>query len=244
MSELSIPTAALVVIGNEILSGKVVESNSGYLARELFNLGWELSEIAVLPDQNEVVVRTLKRLSSEVDHVFTSGGVGPTHDDITLGAVAEATGRELVVSPELEGLLKKFYAVESLTTAQQRLAMIPEGAKLHYGESSKYPQMMIDNIYPLPGIPDLFRKKFSELKELWPPAQACGRRCLELEALETDVADSVSEIAERFPRVSLGSYPSMRGKVWHLELVLESRDTEELDRAFEALGEILGVVAH
>lgn len=241
MSEQTIITAALVVIGNEILSGKVQETNAGYLAGELFSMGWVLKEIAVVPDENEVVVSTLKRLSGQVDHVFTSGGVGPTHDDITLAAVAQATGRELVVSPVLELLLKRFYKAEILTPAQQRLAIIPEGATLHYGEASKYPQMVVENIYPLPGIPELFRKKFKELKDLWPPLEACGRRCLKLEALETDVAESVARIAAEFPSVSLGSYPSQRDGVWYLELVLESRDLEALDLASQALGEALGI---
>ncbi len=243
MAEQTIISAALVVIGNEILSGKVQETNAGYLARELFAMGWELKEIAVVPDDNETVVSTLQRLSAQVDHLFTSGGVGPTHDDITLAAVAQATDRKLVVSPVLERLLKRFYKVEFLTPSQQRLAIIPEGSTLHYGEASKYPQMVVDNIYPLPGIPELFRKKFEELKELWPPSEACGRRCLKLEALETDVAESVAAIAAQFPSVSLGSYPSQRDGVWHLELVLESRDLEALEEACQALGEALGISA-
>lgn len=243
MSDTAIVTAALVVIGNEILSGKIEETNAHYLAQGLFEMGWELREITVIPDDTPTVVSALKRLSADVDHVFTSGGVGPTHDDITLAAVALATGRELVLSPVLETLLKRFLEVEFLTPAQQRLAIIPEGATLHYGESSKYPQMIVDNIYPLPGIPELFRKKFDQLKELWPPVKARGRKCLKLEALETDVAELLAGVADRFPKVSLGSYPSQKDGAWWLELVLESRDEEELENAFKALTEVLGVPA-
>jgi molybdenum cofactor synthesis domain-containing protein len=234
-------TAALVIIGNEILSGKVEEANGRFLAQELFAMGWHLREIAVVPDQHSAVVQTIRRLAGSFDHVFTSGGVGPTHDDITLAAVAEAMARPLVVSPVLELLLRKFYGVELLTPSQQRLAMVPEGAVLHYGESSQYPQMMVDNVYPLPGIPELFRRKFQELKELWPAEAPRHRRCLNLVAMETDLAELLSRVADGHPAVQLGSYPTCREGVWHLELVLESSDGEQLERALSVLVEALGV---
>lgn len=228
-------TAALVIVGNEILSGKVEEANARYLAQELFSLGWHLKEIAVVPDEHAVVVETIKRLAEAHDHVFTSGGVGPTHDDITLAAVAEAMGRPLVVSSVLERLLQRFYGVELLTPSQQRLAFVPEGAVLHYGSASQYPQMMVDNVYPLPGIPDLFRKKFAELKELWPPAPPRERRCLNLVAMETELADLLSAVAEEHPEVQLGSYPTFKDGEWHLELVLESTDSAQLAKALDIL---------
>lgn len=236
-------TAALVIIGNEILSGKVEEANARFLAQQLFELGWRLLEIAVVPDTRDAVVSAVRRLAAAYDHVFTSGGVGPTHDDITVAAVAEAMEKPLVVSPVLELLLRKFYGVELLTPSQQRLALVPEGAVLHYGESSQYPQMMVDNVYPLPGIPDLFRKKFHELKELWPPAAPIGRRSLRLVAMETDLAELLTTVANDHPAVQLGSYPTLRDGEWHLELVLESANSEELEKALAVLVRELGVEA-
>jgi molybdenum cofactor synthesis domain-containing protein len=234
-------TAALVIIGNEILSGKVEEANARYLAQELFVMGWHLMEIAVVPDHHQTVVQSVRRLAATFDHVFTSGGVGPTHDDITLDAVAEAMGKQLVVSHVLELLLRKFYGVELLTPSQARLAMVPEGAVLHYGQASQYPQMMVDNVYPLPGIPDLFRKKFAELKELWPQGVPRERRCLQLVAMETDLADLLARVAGDHPDVQLGSYPTFKEGDWHLELVLESSDLAQLDKALAVLVEALGV---
>ncbi len=234
-------TAALIIIGNEILSGKVEEANARYLAQELFALGWHLKEIAVVPDERALVVESIRRLAATYDHVFTSGGVGPTHDDITLAAVAEAMERPLVVSSVLERLLQKFYGVQLLTPSQQRLAFVPEGAVLHYGSASQYPQMMVDNVYPLPGIPDLFRKKFAELKELWPPAAPRERRCLNLVAMETELADLLAAVAEEHPEVQLGSYPTLKDGEWHLELVLESTDSAQLAKALDILTRTLGV---
>ena len=120
------PTAALLVIGNEILSGKVSDQNIHFLAQELFELGWQLKEVAIVGDVSEEIVRTLQRLHGDYDHIFTSGGVGPTHDDITLDSVARALGRKLVLSPLLERFLKKHYKSDVLSPAQQRLAMICE----------------------------------------------------------------------------------------------------------------------
>lgn len=234
-------TVALVIIGNEILSGKVEEANGRFLAQELFTLGWHLREVAVVPDEHQMVVDTVRRLAASYDHVFTSGGIGPTHDDITLAAVAKAMDRELVVSSVLERLLQRFYGVELLTPSQQRLAYVPEGAVLHYGSASQYPQMMVGNVYPLPGIPDLFRKKFAELKELWPPAPPRERRCLNLIAMETDLADLLSAVAEEYPEVQIGSYPTLIESEWHLELVLESADVSQLDKAADILAKALRV---
>jgi molybdenum cofactor synthesis domain-containing protein len=239
MSETNPPTAALLVIGNEILSGKVCDQNIHFLATELFELGWKLKEVAVVGDIRSEIVQTLQRLHSDYEHIFTSGGVGPTHDDITLEAVAMALDRKLVLSPLLERFLKKHYKSDVLTPAQQRLAMICEGSTLHYGPDSLYPQIVVDRVYPLPGIPELFRKKFRELKPLWPAVSRPGRRCFQFMAVETDLAASLTAIAEEHPDVSLGSYPSEIDGEWHLELVLESRDAGALNAASEVLRKVL-----
>ncbi|MCA9779572.1 MAG: competence/damage-inducible protein A [Candidatus Eremiobacteraeota bacterium] len=233
------PSAALLVIGNEILSGKVHDVNTHFLARELFELGWELKEVAVVGDVQPHIVETLKRLHSHYDHIFTSGGVGPTHDDITLESIGLALDRRIVVSPMLEKILKVYYKTDLLTPAQQRLAWICEGSTLHYGPDSLYPQVVVDRVYPLPGIPELFRKKFQELKTLWPAVSRPGRRCFQFIAVETDMAAALSAVAEEHPAVTLGSYPREEDGVWHLELVLESRDSEALDAASHVLRQVL-----
>lgn len=229
------PSAALLIVGNEILSGKVRDDNAHYLAQELFSLGWELNEISVVPDSMEKIVDGLNRLKGQFQHVFTSGGVGPTHDDMTLDAIALSTGRPLVVSPVLVKLLQKFYGVDNLSPPQLRLANVPEGATLHYGNQARYPQIIVDNIYPLPGIPKLFRVKFQELKELFAYHPGRRRRCLKLVAMETDVAKLLTEASNRFEKVSIGSYPTEVDGIWNLELVLESWDAEQLDQAIEVL---------
>lgn len=234
-------TAGLVLIGNELLSGKIEDLNGRFLALELFDMGWLLEEVTIIPDREEIIVETLQRLSGRLDHLFTSGGIGPTHDDVTIAALAKAKGKALVNSPILELMLKKLYHIELLTPAQRRLSLIPEGAVLHYGQSSQYPQIVVDNIYPLPGIPELFRQKFLELKDLWPSLQPRQRRCLNLIAEETEVAELLAETALAYPQVQLGSYPNLKNKVWHLELVLESSDVSDLEKATQKLTQALGI---
>lgn len=233
------PRAALLVVGNEILSGKVRDENISFLAIQMFELGWTLGEVTVVGDIEADIVEHLRRLRQRFDFVFTSGGVGPTHDDITLQAVALATGRPLVSSPMLEKLIKRFYKTDVLTPAQRRLAMIPEGATLHYGPEAAYPQMVVDNVYPLPGIPDLFRRKFLELRSLWPQVEPPSRHCFKMIAMETDLAAVLGAIASEHESVSVGSYPTEQGGVWHLELVLESRDPEALQLCTQALRNVL-----
>lgn len=241
MEVVTPPSAALLVIGNEILSGKVHDENTHFLACRLFELGWDFREVSVVGDVQSDIVESLQRLRARYDHVFTSGGVGPTHDDITLEAVALAVGRKIVVSPLLERILMNYYRCEALTPAQQRLAMIPEGATLHYGPDSIYPQMVIDNVYPLPGIPELFRKKFLELLSLWPEVEAPRRRLsFQMVAMETELAAVLGALAEEHADVSLGSYPQEKEGVWHLELVLESRSPTALESAGAALRAVLG----
>jgi molybdenum cofactor synthesis domain-containing protein len=233
------PGAALLVIGNEILSGKVRDENTPFLAQELFDLGWAFREVSIVGDVQEDIVENLKRLLARHEYVFTSGGVGPTHDDITLQSIALATGRRLVLSPMLERLIKKYYKSDVLTPAQQRLAMIPEGSVLHYGPDSIYPQMVVDRVYPLPGIPDLFRRKFQELKSLWPEVDKPLRHCFKMIAMETDLAAPLGALAQEHPDVSVGSYPTEKVGIWHLELVLESRKHDALDEAVDALRRVL-----
>lgn len=233
------PKAALLVIGNEILSGKVRDENISYLAAQLFQMGWEFREVSIVGDLQTDIVSSLSRLLEKSDYVFTSGGVGPTHDDITLESIAKALGKRLVLSPVLERLLKKFYDSEILTPAQQRLALVVEGSTLHYGEDSVYPQMVIERVYPLPGIPDLFRKKFQELKSLWPVLPSPSRHCFKMVAMETELASSLTALAEEHIQVSLGSYPTERDGTWHLELVLESRCQDSLEMACRALRGVL-----
>src|SRR5262245_49765860 len=155
-------TAAIVLIGNEILSGKVVDANAAYLCRELRALGVDVKRIAVIPDEIDVIAAEIAAASRGYDVVFTSGGVGPTHDDVTIEGVARAVGVPVIRHPRLVALLQDFYRDRGteLTDARLKMAEVPEGAELVEDETLRFPGVAVRNIYILPGVPEIFRQKF------------------------------------------------------------------------------------
>src|SRR5262245_51961380 len=155
-------TAAVVVIGNEILTGKSQDMNATYLIGELYKLGVALRRIVVIPDDIDEIARAVRECSEKFDFVLTSGGVGPTHDDVTIAGIARAFNREIVRHPELEKLISH-YCGGNLEEAHIRMTEVPEGAKLIRDSGIKWPVLTIENVYVLPGVPEHFRAKFDAM---------------------------------------------------------------------------------
>ena len=157
-------TAGILLIGNEILSGKITDANAAYLCRELRALGVEVRRITVIPDEVDLIAAEVRAFSAAYDVVFTSGGVGPTHDDVTIEGVARAMTVPVVRHPALVELLERYYRGR-ITEASLRMAEVPEGAELVGGETVRFPTVMMRNVYVLPGVPEIFRAKFEALRE-------------------------------------------------------------------------------
>jgi len=157
-------TAGIILVGNEILSGKIEDANAIYLCRELRRLGMDVRKIAVIPDDVDVIAAEVAAAHRAWDVVFTSGGVGPTHDDVTIEGVARALGVAVVRHPELTGLLRQHYG-ERLNEAHLKMAEVPEGAELLGAESLRFPTIVMRNVYVLPGVPEIFRQKFDAIRE-------------------------------------------------------------------------------
>src|SRR6266511_563538 len=157
-------TAGIILIGNELLSGKVADANAVYLCRELRALGVEVRRIVVIPDEIEQIAAEVSEFSRGFDVVFTSGGVGPTHDDVTIEGVARAFGVPVVRDPAMVAALEGFYGGH-LNPARLRMAEIPEGAHPMTADGLVFPAVVVNNVYVLPGVPELFRLKFEALKE-------------------------------------------------------------------------------
>src|SRR3989338_6719000 len=151
-------TAGILLIGNEILSGKIADANAAYLCRELRGLGVEVRRISVIPDEVDLTARGVAAFSRDYDVVFTSGGVGPTHDDVTIEGVARAMAVPVVRHPTLAGLLEGWYG-DRLNDAHLKMAETPEGAELVGGEPVRFPTILVRNVYVLPGVPGIFRQK-------------------------------------------------------------------------------------
>ncbi len=223
----------MVVIGNEILSGKVVDSNSGLLARELRELGVSLDRVVVIPDDTGTIADTVARYSAEFDVVFTSGGVGPTHDDITIGAVAGAFDREVVIHPELRQLIDGWIDGD-LTPAHLKMAEVPAGAELVADEHFRFPTVMIENVYVLPGIPEIFKAKVAGLRDRL-RGQPWYLRQVYVSSDEAAIAPSLDATLEAFSELLLGSYPRLDRSEYSVKLTLESRDEQYVDAALDDL---------
>jgi len=238
-------TAGLVVIGNEILSGKVEDSNSSFLARELRTAGVSLERIHVIPDEISVIAATVREFSAAYDVVFTSGGVGPTHDDVTIAGVAQGLGRRVVRHAELERSLRELFKGE-VNEARLRMADVVEGTELIFEGSMRFPTFRVDNVYVLPGIPEIFRDKAAAVVRRF-ATDPFHLRVVYSREPETAIADALNRTLDLFPELMLGSYPKLNDAEYRVRITLESKDSAYVERALERLLQLLpprAVVRH
>jgi FAD synthetase len=226
-------TAAVLIIGSEVLSGKVTDQNSPFLAQELRGLGVEVRRILTIPDELPVIVRDVRELARDHDLVFTTGGVGPTHDDLTIAAIAQAFARPLVRHPLLEAVLRRHYG-EAITPAQLRMADVPEGSRLVGEGDLGFPVVALENVFIFPGIPESVRRKFGRIREEFREAPYILRRIF-LRCDEGEIAAELYRALDRFPELQLGSYPILHQPDHRVVLTLESKQRDEVDRAVQFL---------
>jgi len=226
-------SAALVVIGNEILSGKVTDTNTPFLARELRCLGVSLERVVVIPDDVEQIAADVAAFSRRYDVVFTSGGVGPTHDDITMDGVAAAFGRPLVEHGELRRAIESFVG-NRVNAAHLKMAQIPEGAELIVDDKLAFPTVLVENVYILPGIPELFQAKVISLRDRFRTRPYYLRQVL-VRDNETLIAEFLNATLTAFPELLLGSYPKLSDPEYRVRLTLESKDEAYVERALADL---------
>ena len=230
---MKVPEAAILVIGDEILSGKTADQNAQLLIGELRELGVALKRILVIPDDVEEVAASVRALADRFDYVFTSGGVGPTHDDVTLIGVARAFAVPIVRQPELKARLRRHFG-ERIDEAKLRMADVPEGAELIETAEMRWPVLVMRNVFILPGVPELFRKKFLALRERFRVAPFFARAVFTQED-EFDIAAQLSDVATAHPLVAIGSYPNFASEEYKVKVTLESKDETALLAALEAL---------
>ncbi len=228
---------ALVVVGNEILSGKVQDSNAFFAAREFRKIGVALARIATIPDDIAIIAEEVSYCASRFDFVITSGGVGPTHDDMTMEGVARAFKRPLVMHPTLENLIRKHFKERSLE-AGLKMAEVPDGAVLNDGGDIRFPTVQIENVYVLPGIPQLFEAKLLALKGRF-ATDPYFIRAIYISSGEGDITEHLNDCMRNFPDLMLGSYPRIGDREYRVKLTLESKSAEYLERAFQHLMALL-----
>lgn len=222
-------TAAILVIGDEILSGRTKDRNIGYIAEYLTTIGIEVREVRVVPDVEEKIAEAVNALRATCDYLFTTGGIGPTHDDITADSVARAFGVPIDVDPRARAMLLEYIAEKDLNEARLRMARIPEGAELIANRVSKAPGFWIGNVIVMAGVPTIMQAMLDEVG----PKLRTGVRILShtvrADAREGDVGGPLRVIAEANPDTSIGSYPFLNedGRP-NTNLVVRSRDPQRL----------------
>jgi molybdenum cofactor synthesis domain-containing protein len=227
------PTAGILIIGNEILSGKVVDANSPYLCAELRVLGVDVERIVTIPDVSEAITREIKAMSEAYDWVFTSGGIGPTHDDLTMDAVAAAFGVPMVRSESIVERIARAQGAPA-SESQLKMAMVPQGSLLIDAGDLWFPAVIVGNVHIFPGVPPLLRKKFESIRERFRGVPFVLRRVF-VSRRESDIVASLNELIGEFPELMLGSYPRYEADAFLTLLTLESRDAQYVQRALDAL---------
>jgi molybdenum cofactor synthesis domain-containing protein len=240
-SDQRAPTAAIIVIGDEVLSGKVEEQNARYLVAELRSLGVAVRRIEVIPDVRAEIAAAVRAASAVYDHVFTSGGIGPTHDDVTIAAIAEAFSAPIVREPLLEELIRQASGAR-LFERDLRMADVPAGADLIRGEGaqhSPWPVVAFRNVYVLPGVPSILKRKFAMIRERFRAQPFVSRQIFSAEC-EGAIADALDKAAADFPNVAIGSYPHMDAVDHKVLVTLDGREQEVVERACAQIVAALG----
>ncbi len=227
------PTAAMLVIGDEILSGRTRDTNTNHLARHLTGRGIRLAEVRVVPDDHAAIVAALNALRATYDHVFTSGGIGPTHDDITADAVADAFGVGIDVREDAHAILRAHYQRTGLELNPMRLRMarIPEGATLIDNPISAAPGFTLGNVHVMAGVPAIFEAMVASVLPLLTGGDPLLSQMIDVPRGEGEIAQALKDLAARFPDLSFGSYPYQRNGAFGTQLVVRGTDAGMIDLA-------------
>jgi molybdenum cofactor synthesis domain-containing protein len=225
-------SAGIVIIGNEVLSGKTQDTNSYFLCTELRQLGVEVQKISTIPDVIELIGREVAEFSARFDWVFTTGGVGPTHDDVTIDGVAHGFGLRVVRHPDIERRMRQRLGAD-INEARLRMANVPEGAELLATEALFAPIVKIHNVFIFPGIPRILQERFHAIKENFREAPYFLKNVY-MKLGEGIIAKTLNDVLARFPELLLGSYPVLENPEYKVKVTFESKDPEYLQRALQS----------
>jgi molybdenum cofactor synthesis domain-containing protein len=239
-NESAIVTAAVLVIGDEILSGRTKDKNIGYIAEYLTGLGIDLKEVRVVADDEAAIVEAVNALRHRWTYVFTTGGIGPTHDDITAECVAKAFGVPIGYDPRAVAIMRERFAEHELNEARMRMTRIPEGADLVLNKVSRAPGFWLGNVVVMAGIPTVMQAMLDEVAPKLKTGIKVLSQTVRADAKEGDIGTPLGEIAKAYPEVAIGSYPFFdeeRGP--NANIVLRARDASKLANATRAVEEML-----
>lgn len=234
------PSAAMLVIGDEILSGRTRDANMHYLAGQLTEAGIDLKEVRVVSDDHAAIVAATRNLSATYKHVFTSGGIGPTHDDITADCIAEAFGASIDVRPDARALLQAHYDRQGmeLNAARLRMARIPAGAQLIENPVSVAPGFRLENVYVMAGVPSVFQAMVASVLPTLKGGAPLISTSTRIARGEGDIAGPLAELAAAHPALSFGSYPYVKDGAYGANIVIRGQDESAVTTATTTLRDI------
>lgn len=233
--------ACLIIIGNEILSGRTQDKNLAYLAEKLNAVGVRLMEARVIPDIEQFIIDTVNYCRARYDYVFTTGGIGPTHDDITSACVAKAFGQKLIRHPEAERLLRESYATRDvpLNEARLRMADVPENATLIPNHVTAAPGFKVDNVYVMAGVPKIMQAMLDTVLPTLKGSSTMFSVNVNTDLAEGTIADELADIQKHFPTVEIGSYPHFVAGGYYTTLVSRSMSQAEANEASLAIEKLI-----
>ncbi|XP_050304262.1 FAD synthase-like [Anthonomus grandis grandis] len=239
-----ITTAGILVIGDEILKGETEDTNSRFLAKQLHKLGLTLQKISVIPDNLRAISQEVCEFSGKYNYVLTTGGIGPTHDDLTYEGVALAFDEPLYLHPELMNICRKFYGMQDPNSVGMKLAHVPKSSRLHYktinGNNLGYPNVSVKNVYMFPGVPELLKKTILEAGPLlFRSNSRFYTKHFYCNIPEHKIASELQQVVNEFPDVQFGCYPKMFHNLYKVKVTIESNNEEVTFKAYCRLLELL-----
>ncbi len=221
--------AAILIIGNEILSGRTQDTNTSTLSVWLNSIGVKVQEVRVIPDIEEVIVDTVNSLRKIYDYIFTTGGIGPTHDDITAQSIAKAFNLKYEIHKEGYKLLEKYYKPGEFNEGRQKMIWMPKNAKLILNPTSGAPGFNIENVFCLPGVPSILKSMLGGLKNEIVGGQPILTHTINLRAVESEIANSLTKVQDNNKDVEIGSYPFFQAGKLGVSIVIRSEDQNKID---------------
>ena len=228
-------TACLIIIGNEILSGRTHDKNLPHIGHELNEVGIRLLEVRVIPDIEQTIIDTVNECREKFTYIFTTGGIGPTHDDITTASIAKAFGKKVIRHPEAEERLLAHYKAEDVNEARMKMADIPEDAELIDNPVSAAPGFRLENVYVMAGVPRIMQAMLDYIKPTLTGGKPMLSAALELSAPEGDVADKITQVQESFADVEIGVYPLIKHGKLMSNIVFRCEDSDRLMDSVDAI---------
>ena len=221
--------AAILIIGNEILSGRTQDTNTSTLAKWLNSLGVKVNEVRVIPDVEKIIVNTLNILREENNYVFTTGGIGPTHDDITAESVSKAFGLKYEIHKEAFKILEAYYKPGEFNEGRQKMVKMPENAELILNPTSGAPGFSVENVFCLPGVPSILKSMLGSLKNKIVGGEPILSHTISLKTVESEIANSLTKVQNQNQDVEIGSYPFFHAGKLGVSIVLRSEDQSKID---------------